>query len=370
MRQRERVFLLMYGIGTMVLAGALGIRGESQDPTVILGSTGASCTVAALGLFRTNRTEAVPSRRWIWGILLIVLLEWAVLFTHFPDVNLDDAKDALLALPGLILFSAVALLFLGARPIHSQGARRMALARIMIGSMAAGAVLILLSLLVETTERAAGWQIVAQKARWITDEYDLARVLPDTFPGSWVQGFYAVGGCAVYLLAILQAIMVAGALVSCRAQPRTLSRSPWLPWLAAASCFTTFYLYNDIYWGWLAVLMDRSEVDWSTWCGLALEFGALLGVLFAVIAALRRKDGWRSLSRLQVAQLAIAGFNFMMMANYFQRGAIYLPGLGFLMIGSQLLTWSCLGALIFGESEKAPEGVRPEQETKAAFMCR
>jgi hypothetical protein len=326
--------------------------------------------VAALGLYFTNRDEPSPSRRWIWGVLLILLLDWALLFSHFPAVNFDDAKDALLALPCLILFAAVAVLFLGMKLIHFRGAQRTALARILIGSMAAGAILILISLFLETTEDAKGWQILAQEARWITYEYDLAGAFPDTSPGAWVRDFYAVGGCAVYLLAVVQAITVGGALVSRRTQLRTLSQSPWLPWLAAASCFTTFYIYNDIYWGWLAVFMDESADDWPTWCGLALQFGALLGVLLAVIAAVRRRDSWRALSRLQVAQLPIAGFNFMMMANYFQRGAVYLPGLAILMIGSQLLTWSCLGVLIFGENETASEGVHSEQGTKAALMSR
>ena len=85
-----------------------------------------------------------------------------------------------------------------------------------------------------------------------------------------------------------------------------------------------------------------------------------------VVVAARKAEILRAVSVLQVAQLPIAGFNVLMIPMYFEREALDIPGLGTLMIGLQLLTWGCLGVLLFAEDELATENRDPKLGRKIA----
>ena len=65
------------------------------------------------------------------------------------------------------------------------------------------------------------------------------------------------------------------------------------------------------------------------------------------------------------AQLPIAGLNFVLMPDL-EGGVIYLPGLALLMMGSQLLTWGCLGVLLFAENERSSVHGAPKLATSVA----
>jgi hypothetical protein len=374
MRRNERVFLLAYGIAMLALAGTL--RFESSDHNgwyaMVSGATASGFVLAALGFQFQKDGEPAPSKRWVMSILLMVVLQWLVLFFDFPSLHFSAAREALWPIASLIPFAAVALAFSRARPRHFHSSGRRWREAALVAAMLGGAMLILLSLLLKTTDGAKGWQILAQRAHWITFEYNVARILAEKLPASWdVSALFAVGGCAMYLLALTVGAAAIAWVVLRRGRVQRLGRSRWLPWLAAGSCFATFYLYNDIFWGWQAVLWDDlwqavQDTVWHPAAALALWLSAQICVLWMVVVAARKAEILRAVSVLQVAQLPIAGFNVLMIPMYFEREALDIPGLGTLMIGLQLLTWGCLGVLLFAEDELATENRDPKLGRKIA----
>lgn len=347
----------------IAFAGAVGFR--LQDAGSVLGTTGAGLVLAAGGLFFAKDDERLPSKSWVMGVLLLIVAQVVLLFPHIAD--LDDVKEALRSLKFLVPFGVVAFVLSRARPGPFQRSGGRLLRAVPAGAMVAGAVLVLLTLALTTTDEGPGWQILALKKQWITYDYDLAGLLAQTYKSATsIRPVFAVGGYAVYLLALISAIVAVGWVV--RRSAFKLERTPWLPWLAVASGFITFYIYNDIYWGWMAVVLDSGNARWPAVAGLALQFAAMVSVLLMAIAVARGKKAWRELSLLQVAQLPIAGFNFLMMPDL-EGGLIYLPGLALLMMGSQLLTWGCVGALLMAANENgagrvdASERLRTRSET-------
>jgi hypothetical protein len=365
MRRSIGLFLLVYGSAMMVLAAILGFEHpDHAQYAVFLGATPAGCILAALGLYRATDTEPNPSKRWMTCILAALLVQCAALFLTFPEVHIDEKALAVESILSLAVFLTFAILFSVVRARRFLQQERRKLRAPVIGAVSAGAVLILLTLGLKTTERASGWLIVAHGAPWITYEYDIARILPEMSAASFMRGIFAAGGYAIYLLALLEAITGIVLTVRWRAGGRQQRRTRWLPWLAGASLFTTFYIYNDVFWGWQSAHWDTSlNLISSVLCpaaGLILWLTALVGTLWVVVRAALQQAGSHQLQILQIAQLPIAGFNFIMMPAYFQ-GDMFLdfPGLGILMIGSQLLTWGYLGVLQIAENEQAPERANP-----------
>jgi hypothetical protein len=349
MQRIQRLFVLLFGLAVIAFAGTLGFRPSYQYAAKVLGATGAGLVVAALGMYFAKDEEQLPSKRWVAGILLLILVQMATLFPRVSE--LLDLKESLRSMEFLVPFAAIAFLMSRARPRVFHGAARRALKAAPEGVMVAGAALILLTLALTTTDEGTGWQIVALKKQWITYDYDLAGLLaPRYIAANLIRPLFAVGGYAVYLLALISAVVAVGWVARSRASK--LRRPTWLLWLAVASGLATFYFYNDIYWGWLAVILDAGEEKWPAIVGLVLELVAVAGVLTMVVAAARRKETWRELSMLEVAQLPLAGLNFLLMPDL-EGGLIYLPGLVLLMIGSQLLTWGCLAALLVAANEDA-----------------
>jgi hypothetical protein len=356
----------------MILAATLGLRSSYfPDDAVVLGTTGAGCTLAAFGLYFAKDDEPVPSTRWIMSILLVIVVQWVASSIRNAVYPLFALEEGLPSIAFLIPFAVGAFVLSRARPRHFQCASRRWLALVPFGAMLAGALLILLTLALTMSEKTPGWKIVAQGARWITYEFGLARLLPEAYT-SWVRVLLAEGGWTVYLLALIESVIAVCWIVNSRASIQRLSRSRWIVWLGVASCFTTFCVYNGVFWAWqtfrfswgLQTLPDSHYAIWPDLVAPVLELAAVAGVLLIVIAAARQKETWRGLSLVQVAQLPLAGFNFLMMPAYF--GEAYLPGLALLMMGSQLLTWGCLGVLLLVEKETAFDRVSRNQTTNMA----
>src|SRR5512146_1453632 len=147
MRRGVCVFLLQYGTAMLILAGTLGFGHKYHDPWyfVLLGTTAAGCMLAALGLYFAKRSEPITSKRWIAGILLAIIAQWALLFLlDLPDVNSIDVKGAVKSIAFLVPFAGIAFLFSCAQPRHFQPPGRQFLQMILLGTMLVGAVLVLL----------------------------------------------------------------------------------------------------------------------------------------------------------------------------------------------------------------------------------
>lgn len=363
MQSTQRTFVLLYGLAMIAFAGTLGFWPSYHDGEVVLGTTGAGLIVAALGLYFAKNGERLPSKGWVMGVLLLLVVQLVMLFPHISD--LDDLKESLQSVAFLVPFGAIVFVMLCARPKSFQGSGRRILRAMPALAMVTGAVLILLTLVLTTTDGAPGWQILALKKQWITYDYDLAGLLADRYnAANWIRPLFAVGGYAAYIMALVGAVVAVGWVARSRRSMQALYRPSWLLCLAAASALTTFYFYNDIYWGWTAVILDSGHAKWPAVAGMALELAAVLGVLLMALAAARRKETWRELSLLTAVQLPIAGFNFLMLPSYFEGGIIYLPGLALLMMGSQLLTWGCMGTLLAAANEDGSRSAEASQHLR------
>lgn len=370
MRRGQRLILLLYGTAMLILAETLGfghMHGDTADAVVILSATGIGCVLAAVGLYLANCAEQLPSKRWIIAIVVVLVAQWALLFA--VPMQSKDLEEAARALEFFIPLTVVAVMFALARPRHFHASGRQLLGASLVGAMLAGAAMILLTLGLNITESAnGGWEVVTGKAQWITHEYDVAKLLPEGRISSWVRELFEVGGYAVYLLALAAGVAAIVFILSRRLSVVSLSRSRFLPWLGGAACFATFFVYNDIYWGWQSVIWESRDTDPVVWypaAGVALWLVAPVCVLWMIVAAVRKAQSSHALRMLQVAQLPIAGFNFQLMPAYLEH-ELNIPGLLLLMIGSQLLAWGCIGILLFAENEGASQAVSPEQPTNVA----
>lgn len=358
MRRSHCLLVGTYGAAMMALATVLAFRPSFHDSAKVLGSTGACFATAALGLYFAKQDESTPSRLWMFALVIVAIAQWVALWFHAPSEFRSDFSEASPALWYLIPFLFAAFAFSRLRPGHFHGPSRRWLAVLLPGAMLTGAVLILFTLAFTTTEHGAGWQIITLRDHWITYDYNLSAFLPDTPLAHSLRTLFAVAGCAAYLLALALAITAAAAVVMHLASLPRLARSRWTQWIGAAGCLTTFWLYNDIYWGWQAVLLDADEANalWPATTCLLLEFAAGAGVLPIVIAELRQKGMGYGLWMVQVAQVPLAVLNFILMPEL-EGGLIDLPGLVLLMMGLQLLTWAGLGILLAGPVHHAAESV-------------
>jgi hypothetical protein len=256
---------------------------------------------------------------------------------------------------GLLIFSGAAIVFAVASIVvffvfrnEKRSRRPAAWRKLVLAVLMASAGLVFSTLFLPVAEIGSGWAIVLGKSQWITDQYNVAGSWSG--PGKdWLQAVYGPIGHLVYLISLAATVAMAGWLVFVLASSKHLRSSRILACFAATFNFIVFWVYTDIFWGWHYL---STQSAWSGYLASALWLAAPAFVLVLLLpVALRQGETWRP-QTLLILQLPVAVFNYLLMPLLFERGEVYLPGLGVLMIGLQLESWACTALMILQDAHK------------------
>lgn len=352
-----RLSVFFYAIAYVALAIGFGAHSVSSGeswfsmPWFWLGAFAAAYVVLALGHWISKDPTGLPSARWLIPFWILILSFAAPVFAD----SFDRSNETL----GWLLGLAVLLLYLAASFALNRVTRKnLVQSRLLrrpetaLAASISGVVLVLSSLALNTTslepgwssQSNPGWQILVGKAHWITA---LAHVGTDSLSDptkNLYTRIYTPAGPVIYFLALVAAILLVVAVAIHHASARRLASSRILAPLASIIGFCGFWIYNDIFWGWHFDL-----TGWTATLATILWLAAsLLALIVLVPLASRPGETWR-LQFLLLLQAPLAALDLFCFAQYLDWNAglrLNILGLPLLMMGLQLMSWSCLILLI------------------------
>jgi hypothetical protein len=318
--------------------------------------------VLAVGTFIHKSDELELPNRWLFAVL-VLSLSGPVQVCLSVSLESGSIEEALKMFAFPLIYCVLSLAVFSLTPQYFQRTQRPWLNSISVGAAFVGVVLILASLVTQTTENAEGWKILTQKNLWITYLYNGVQNFLEIGLAKRVNWIFALSGWVMYLLMLVDAILIAIWILKLRESNQRLGSSRFFVGLAASSTFLTFWLFTDIFWGWHTALW------WSFWTknsflpAVVLFLLWLAGPIFGcwlILHSLRNGGGRQTLLTIQALQLPIAVFNFTLVWLLFSGEALLLPGLGLLSVGSQMLTWACIVLLTASEGlQKTSSPVLP-----------
>lgn len=355
MTRTFRVLIFLYAIA-MVIQAAGSLAADSSSITyweswTESGATSVAYLVLALGYLLSGSTVHEPPRHWL-AVAVGVTLTYGVGILHEHRSG-EDFEHFLLHLGywgTAIVFTVASVGVYFSLRKEKYASNLAACRKLVLVVWIGGASLVFSSLFLKLTDDGTGWAVLLRKEPWITHLYNVAGSWSG--PGiDWLQTVYGPFGYIVYLLSLAATLAMAVWLSFFFVSFRHLQSSRLLACFAAVFNFLVFWVYTDIFWGWHFLV---PESTWSAYLGSALWLAAPVFVLVLLVpVALRQGETWR-LGTLLILQLPVAAFDYLCMPLLFFQGAVYLPGLGILMIGLQLESWACLGLLVIPVTESAP----------------
>jgi hypothetical protein len=355
MSRTVKIFLIVYAIAVTVVAVMIVRQPDIFMSWPILSvATAAAYVLIALGFLLARDSAAAPGPWCVALTCIAALVAPAVAARYLHE---DDGASLVLPM-WLLVVGYIAITLVLLRSINSRALDlRSRWPRISVPTaLVIGSALVVSSLFVNTAKE-TGWRILARHTPWITDEYNVARGSASSV--AWLGEAFAPVGYVFYALAIFGAVAVLGFVLWSRFSAARLQRSPLFLKLTALVSLTTVWVLTDIYWGWLSVF---SFVARSWWVSL-VAFGCWVSALifgFWLVRPLAK--GQASRLRMLLAFLLPAGtFNMNLLAFYFIGDSFTdFPGLGLLMIGLLLESWSMI-ALVGVRKEAAPEQLSATQ---------
>jgi hypothetical protein len=350
MSRHVRWFLFGY-TAALILAESVPRYSHAAESWFWYWQVPAAYLVLTIGTFIHKAAEFELSRRWILALLMLSLT--GAIATCLPGSNNSPSIEETATIFAFLLpYCVLSLAVFSLTPGYFRVQRRW-VSFVSIGAAFTGVVLILASLVRETTISAVGWRILVQKDRWITSEYNVTAGFLD----GRLAWFFALAGSVLYLLILTDAVLIAIWILKLHGSNQRLGSSRFFIGLAASSTFLTYWLYSDIFWGWQTVawyvLADVDRNLLLAVVGLVLWLAGPTFACWLIVHAPRNGSGRRTLLTIQALQLPIAGFNFTLVPSFFGQDFFTdFPGLGLLIIGSQVLTWACIVLLIAGGGEK------------------
>lgn len=351
MSRTSRLLVLLYALAMLAQAAGSYAASPSDLLTVwsFSGAVAAAYLVLALGYIFSRKITREPSLPWLAAALVFILTLWSETFFKNGSPTPDDLKNIPQYTGPWIVFIAVSIsLYFALR--KGKGTANPASSRMFLVALwAVGAVFVALSLVLDITDDATGWQVVLRRAPWITQYHNVAT--SDSDPSiEWLQPIYGNAGYIVYLLALVLTLAVALWLVVALARLKGWQSSRALASSAALFTFLVFWLYTDIFWGWHSLV---PESRWSALLCTALWLAAPLFVLAYLAPVSLRQGETARLRTLLVLQLPVAAFNYATLPTYFSSasGGPSFPGLGTLMMGLQLQSWACIALFTFASNK-------------------
>ena len=189
-----------------------------------------------------------------------------------------------------------------------------------------------------------GWRVLDRQEQWITG---FASVGQNAFMGGtikWLQPIFPTAGYPLYALTIVATITVLIVAFSFRFSTRQLSTSKTFTRLTAFLSLASVWIVTDAHWGWHFDFADypvAAAIATLTW------FAMMMCALFAAWHIARGNTSPELISWLRLIQVPMIAFNLMLLRAYFERDSeVPLHGLGMLLIGLPILSWSCQQILL------------------------
>ena len=352
MTRIHRVCILLYALAMMILITGLLFQerlasgssyGELWFPW---GATASAYAILAIGYLLKKNPGPGPSTPWLVAVVVCVVSQLVVIFTSDVVLEKHDLVSLLTFLPLPLIYLFVSGWLLAALNKTKRTRPTPARSGFLLAALIAGSGLVLASLALNTTDADSGWAVILGRSPWITSVYN---VWSDVFWGptiKWIQPFYALGGYAIYVLALASTIAMMAWLFACRLNSARVRRSRLLAGFTLVFTFCAFWIDTDIFWGWHFGLSNH---PWAAVLATALWFAApLFAIILLVPFFNRQSETWR-LGMIVILQVPVAAFNYVMMPNilraFIPDPLINLPGLAMLIIGLQLESWACIALL-------------------------
>jgi hypothetical protein len=189
-----------------------------------------------------------------------------------------------------------------------------------------------------------GWRVLDRQEQWITGQASVGQSAFMGEPIKWLQPIFPTAGYPLYALSIVTSIAVLIIAGSLRFSTRQLASSKTFTRLTAFLSLASLWIVTDAHWGWHFDFVDypvAAAIATLTW------FAMIMGALFAAWHIARGNISPELVSWLRLIQLPMIAFNLMLLRAYFERGSeIPLHGLGMLLVGLPILSWSCQQILL------------------------
>ncbi|MDE3201154.1 MAG: hypothetical protein KGN79_09545 [Acidobacteriota bacterium] len=194
-----------------------------------------------------------------------------------------------------------------------------------------------------------GWHILTGKSPWVTGIYNVA-VTEDGLNFPWFHALYTPWSYLNYLLALISSLALLVLLVVYRGSIRSIASLKHFPILAVVLCFSMFWSYTDIFWGWH---FELGPIKWMAALGTALWACSQI-IAFVLLIPIARGIHDVRMQTLLLLMLPFAIFNVFLFPAYglFIRDTLDLPGLAVFLLGLQLECWVCLAMVLIGLPER------------------
>ena len=189
-----------------------------------------------------------------------------------------------------------------------------------------------------------GWRVLDRQEQWITAYASVGQSVFMGEPIKWLQPIFPTAGYPLYALTIVTSMAVLIIAFSLRFSARQLAASKIFTRLTAFLTLATLWIVTDAHWGWHFDFADHrvsAVIATLTW------FAMMMVALFATWHIARGNISFKLISWFRLIQLPMIAFNLMLLRAYFERDSeVPLHGLGMLLIGLPILSWSCQQILL------------------------
>jgi len=342
MSRSLRMFLIAYAAVMIACTASLGkdMFSEVGGTWFLLGYAAVSYLALALGYAFINDRNRAPGGIALTAVFVAALsLPLALGFGFEPlKANPPLTLLFLISVPSYLACTGLLLHRLRGKQERQHGT---AWQTVVLVALGAGAVLVLASLALKTTENATGWNVIAFREKWITSEVNVATGIFD-LEIPWLQPFYKPGGYLFYSLGLIATVVMLIRLLFSRMKLNRACESRLFRGCLLAINISCFWVLTDIFWGWH---FDFSSFPVTAAIATVLWLaGPLFAILLVVPLIWKENDLWR-LQALLALQVPVATFNLVMLGMYWGTDGLDMPGLGLLIIGLLLESLACIEIL-------------------------